>query len=316
MSSFETYSKRKKKAAKAGKPDVYQYDVLPEGLRVQIVHIWNDAIGAFFPKHSGYSHSPISPANEWWFFIHKTLAKEHGVFHLGDPGGFPDENCTNYLLTADMDGALDIIELSFRVIDKVISRQDAYATSQARISQSAEDAIEELNHRFREHGVGYQYIEGILVRVDSEFVHAEVVKPALALLNSPGFEGPHDEFIKAFDHYRHGRYKEAVAEALKSFESTMKAICKARKWSVASNATAKPLMDILFDKGLIPPELASHFAGLRSAMESGLPTISNKTSRHGQGAVPTQVPAHFAAYALHLAATNIIFLVEAYKALP
>jgi hypothetical protein len=50
------------------------------------------------------------------------------------------------------------------------------------------------------------------------------VKPALSLLHDAGFDGPADEFMKGFEHYRHGRNKEAVAEALKAFESTMKAI--------------------------------------------------------------------------------------------
>ena len=145
---------------------------------------------------------------------------------------------------------------------------------------------------------------------------AEVVKPALGLLNSGGFDGPADEFIRAFEHYRHGSDKEAVVEALKAFESTMKAICTARNWPYPSNGTAKQLMEVLFDKGLIPSMLDSHFTNLRVAMESGLPTLRNKTSGHGQGATPIQIPPHFAAYALHLAATNIVFLVEAHKALP
>lgn len=112
-----------------------------------------------------------------------------------------------------------------------------------------------------------------------------------------------------------GRDKEAVAEALKAFESTMKAICKSRGWSYPPNATAKPLIEIMFNKRLIPAELQAHFGGLRSAMESGLPTISNRTSRHGQGPDPRAIPPHFVAYALNLAASNIVFLLEAHKAL-
>jgi hypothetical protein len=133
------------------------------------------------------------------------------------------------------------------------------------------------------------------------------------LLNTKGFEGPAEEFRVAFEHYTHKRYKEAIAEASKAFESTMKAICAARGWTHPPNATAKPLIDVIFSKGLIPTELLSHFTGLRSAMESGLPTLANSTSRHGQGAVTKTVPAHFAAYALHLTASNIVFLVEAHK---
>jgi hypothetical protein len=94
----------------------------------------------------------------------------------------------------------------------------------------------------------------------------------------------------------------------------MKAICDARKWPRPANATAIPLIDILCKNGLIPPELESHFSGLRSAMESGLPTLANRLSRHGQGATPKEVPPHYSAYALHLVASNIVFLLECHKA--
>jgi hypothetical protein len=183
------------------------------------------------------------------------------------------------------------------------------------VIQHPDDAIKELNHRFKEHGIGYQFGNGILFRVDSQLLHAEAVKPALTLLNAKGFEGPAQEFMEAFDHFRHGRNKEASDAALKCFESTMKAICTKRKWTYDSKATAKPLLDILINNGLIPPMLESHFTGLRVAMESGLPTVSNKSSRHGQGPVPVELPEHFAAYALHLLAANVVFLIEAEKAL-
>jgi hypothetical protein len=184
----------------------------------------------------------------------------------------------------------------------------------ASITQTPDDAIAELNRRFREPGVGYQYVGGDIIRVDSHFLHAEAVKPALALLNAARFTGPADEFMRAFEHHRKGENKDAIADALNAFESTIKAICDARKWTYGPKDTAKPLMDILFKNGLVPSELESHFAGLRSAMESGLPTLANRTSRHGQGATPVEVPPHFTAYGLHLVASNIVFLVECHKA--
>jgi AbiJ N-terminal domain 4 len=315
MGVFETYTKREKRAQNAGKQDVYQYDVLPTGFRVQVIHIWNSAIGMYY-QPQGYTSGRPSPANRVWDSIHDILAKERGVFKLTDLGSDSAGYCQNFIMQTDTPGALDIIELSFRSIDLLVSKLHPYERATAHIKQTADNAIEELNDRFREHGIGYQYVGSILVRLDSQFAHAEIVKPALALLNAEGFDGPADEFIRAFDHYRHGRNKEAVAEALKAFESTMKSICAARKWAHPPNATAKPLLVTLFQKGLIPSELESHFSGLRSALESGLPTLSNKTSRHGQGVVPIQIPPHFAAYALHLTASNIVFLVEAHKALP
>lgn len=259
MSTFETFSKRKKRLETAGQQDVYQYDILPQPFRTQIIHIWNTAIGAFFVP-SGYSASQPSPANDLWRFIFSTLCRERGVFSLSVTYGGPDEQCKGFMMTAETDAALDMIELSFRVIDRLARRFEPWQVDRAKITQSADDAIEELNHRFREHGIGYQYAAGELNRIDSQFIHAEAVKPALSLLHQQGFDGPAEEFTRAFDHYRHGLHKEAVAEALKSFESTMKAICKARNWPYSASATAKPLMDTLFKAitYLADPESPQH----------------------------------------------------------
>jgi len=314
MGILETFSKRKKRLEQAGTQDVYQYDSIPVPFRIQVIHIWRSALGAYF-ESTGYSSGPESPANNLWRGIHDAIARENGVFVLGDSGSRPNVRCEQYLMTADVLGALDIIELSFRVIDQGVRDMYPHVLQDARITQGADDAIEELNARFLERCLGYQYLDGIIVRLDSQFSHSEIVKPALSLLNESGFDGPTEEFMRAFEHYRNGLHKEAMSEALKAFESTMKAICSARKWPYPANATAKPLSDILFKNGLIPPDLESHFAGLRSAMESGLPTISNKTSRHGQGLTPVSIPSHFASYALHLAASNIVFLVQAHKAM-
>ena len=48
--------------------------------------------------------------------------------------------------------------------------------------------------------------------------------------------------------------------------------------------------------------------------ESGAPTVRNKEAGHGQGSEPVNVPEYLAAYVLHLTASNIVLLVEAYKA--
>jgi hypothetical protein len=312
MAIIDIFSKRKKLQESQGKPDVYQYENLPAPFRVQVVHIWRSALGQW--SRDAYSSSRASPSSELWEGIHDLLAREKGVWSLGNTGRDPEAQSTEYLMRSDTDDALDIIEMSFNVIDLGVRKFDAYDRRQARVTQTPDDAIEELNGRFREHGIGYQYINGKIVRVDSQFLHAEAVKPALALLHETGFSGPADEFMRAFDHHRKGENKDAIADALSAFESTMKAICKARNWTYGPKDTAKPLLDILFGKGLVPSEMESHFAGLRSAMESGLPTLANRTSRHGQGPTPVEVPPHYAAYALHLVASNIVFLIECHKA--
>jgi len=304
---IDIFSKRKKREANAGKPDVYQYDDLPEPFRVQVVHIWRSALGPYGTDEFGRAF----PSNKFWGTIRDLLCRELGVFCLVQEAAGAADECIKHLLTASTDGALDIIQLSFQVLNRVA--RDDYGSRQYR-KETADGAIEELNFRFKEHGIGYQFVGNQLIRVDSQYIHAETVKPALELLSEAGFEGACEEFIKAHDHYRHGRAKEAVAEALKAFESTMKSICKARSWPSQPSDTAKPLTDILFKNGLIPPDLQPHFGTFRAAMEQGLPTLSNRTSRHGQGPEPKSIPPYFAAYALHLAACNIVFLVEAHKA--
>src|SRR5258708_14234974 len=116
--------------------------------------------------------------------IHKAMARELGVFTLTGQSGDPDDQCKSFLLNANTSDALSIIELSFRVIDKGVRKMNPYEVDRAQIKQKPDDAIEELNGRFREHGIGYQYVGGILVKLDSQFAHAEVVEPALALLNA------------------------------------------------------------------------------------------------------------------------------------
>jgi hypothetical protein len=312
MVILETFSKRQKRLANAGTQDIYTYDALPTQFRVQVIHIWNSALGRY------YARSPLhvagSPANKLWENLHDTLAREFGVFKLAH-GLDPAERCQLHLMGADLSEALDAIEFACRIIDRLARQMHPYSREAAEITQTADDAISELNGRFPEHGLGYQYAEGDLIRLDSQFLHAETVKPALSLLGEQGFDGPAQEFLGAFEHYRHGRNKEAITDALKAFESTMKAICSARGWRRQENATAKPLLDIMSQNDLLPAELQSHFAAFRSAMESGLPTISNKMSRHGQGSVPVNVPPHVVAHALHLAAANIVLLVQAHKAL-
>ena len=183
------------------------------------------------------------------------------------------------------------------------------------IHQKPTEAIEDLNERFRRAGVGYQFEEGQIVRVDSELIHTEVVRPALRFLNEPGFEGPREEFLRAHACYRAGDTKEAVTNANNAFESTLKAICDERGWPYESGATASRLVKVVRAKGLLPNFLETSFEQLAATISSGLPKVRNEVAAHGQGSTPRETPMYVAAYALHLAAAKILFLVEAHRAM-
>ena len=162
--------------------------------------------------------------------------------------------------------------------------------------------------------MGYCFREGQIIRIDSQLLHAEVVKPALTLLNGKHYAGAQQEFLTAHEHYRAGKLKEALSECLKAFESTMKTVCDRQGWKYEQYATAKKLIDTCFDNGLVPTFWKQHFSSLRSLLESGVPTGRNRLSGHGQGAVPTSIPMHLVGYVLHMTAAAIVFMAEAEQA--
>ncbi len=175
----------------------------------------------------------------------------------------------------------------------------------------SDDAIEELNTRFKEHGIGYQFESGEVLRVDSEFSHSEIVKPTLSLLRGDGFAGANEEFLEAHQHYRHGRNKECLVSALKAFESVMKGVCKRKGWVFKPSDTAKNLIAVCVANGLFPTYLESEITSLRTLLESGVPTVRNRAGGHGQGTEPVAVPAYLARYALNLTASNALLLIDA-----
>ena len=311
---LDLYSYRKRVAA-GDVSDVFVYDELPEALRVQISLIWRDAIGPFFVgrTRSGLGDPPNN--SEGWIFIHNTVARERGVFVLGNEVSV-DDRCEAYLLrTVSVEEALDVIEASFLYIDKVARGFISYDQEARGIRVAADAAIDELNERFRRAGVGYQFEGGQIIRVDSELVHREVVRPVLRYLHERGFEGPRDEFLQAHAHYRSGETKDAITDANNAFESTLKAICDQRRWPYDRGARASDLLKVVRAHGLLPDYLDASFDQLVATLKSGLPKVRNQGGVHGQGAIPRETPDYVAAYALHLAAAKILFLVEAHKAM-
>ena len=191
MPIADLYSYRRR-VAEGEAPDVFIYDQLPQQLKIQVVHIWRDAIGPYYVYGDFEGRNAIEN-NEAWKLIHNTVAREHGVFSLANERRV-DERCEQYFLDiSSVDKALDLIEATFLYIDKVARDYDYHARRERGIKQSADDAVKELNERFRRAGVGYQFEDGKIFCVDSELIHSEVVRPALRYLSEPGFAGPRDE---------------------------------------------------------------------------------------------------------------------------
>lgn len=284
----------------------------------------DDALGSGMPSVASSRYQ--SKRSNAWVQIRGLVQHERGLFFLHSEHEEPREDCLNYFLKAETAHAVDFIQMSFSFIDSTVRIWSNHQILPSGAKLEPDQAIYELNHRLREHSVGYRYEAHQIIRMDSEVLHAEAVTPALRLLSELSFEGPNEEYLRAHDHYRHNRHKEAIAAACMAFESTMKAICDARGWpySTKVDKNGKPrtdkkdaatLIETLMTKGLFPRYLENELSQLKNLLEGGAPTLRNQDGSHGQGAEVREVPDRLAGYALHLTAANIVLLVEAHKAL-
>jgi hypothetical protein len=308
MAILDLFSNRSKR--ERGEPhDVFSYDDLPSELRVQVSLIVMDSLGRPYTP-SGYE----TPAYNFYRRIIEELQRHFGRQRIA-PGQEVEEILGNFFLQeSNVERWLDGVELSIAAIQT--AHRDWQYKGQTLARLDPPGAITDLNHRFLQHSVGYQYVSGKIIRCDSQFLHAQVVKPALGLLEDRRYQGANDEFLNAHRHYLKGEVKDCLADCLNTMESTLKTICQKRRWAFQPNDTAKTLLDVCFKNGLIPAFLQSHYSALQNTLASGTPTLRNKLGGHGQGAQVVTVPEHYAAYALHLTASAIQFLIEAEKALP
>jgi AbiJ N-terminal domain 4/HEPN domain len=313
MATIDLFSKRRKRELTAGKAEVYRYDVLPHELRVQIAHISMEALGS-----SGNYFMLSAP--DPWHAIHNMMAREKGVFFLSDPSnrneskpreGTFDARCINWTIGSSLEDALDMIELIFRYIDEIARQWPRGMYQQCGVQVGADQAIGELNDRFKEHSVGYQFEGGRLIRVDNQYIHAEIVKPVLSLISIPSFEKANEEFLLAHQHYREGKFQDSIVAAQRAFESTLKAICAQRGWQYNKGDRAPELIKVVRANQLFPEYLDSGFDTYIAMLKTGLPNVRNNAGGHGHAPDSQPVPSYLAAYALHLTAANIIMTVEA-----
>lgn len=317
---YKLYSERIKN--RDGEPEVYIYDEFPEAFRNQVFYIMTDIL------------DKLGDCCCEWDDLHDEFCREKGLKLLGDwnvtRGGYGKHNIEQFISKASSPEFLDLLDFAFYIFNGEGREVDVpqyyhnvfvgavenniYDTIIKEVNNGIDKAIAELNYRFKQHNLGYEFVNGEVIRIDNKMIHQEVIKPALKLLYEEGFDGAEEEFRKAFEYRRKCDNKNAILEAGKSFESTMKTICDKKGYAYdKAKDTAKQLINILESNNFYPSYISSHMANLRTTLETGLPVVRNKTSGHGQGSAVTPISDEFAEYALNLAATNIVLLVGIYK---
>jgi len=352
LAIFELFSKRQKKL-RGETPDVYTYDEIPHALRVQIIYILKDLYPkenfsyiSYLTRSSEinkllcreYGLKTLSDEKipvEGFFLQEQDINKVLDIIELH----FSFINIDFRIYFQSKNKKIDEDEKEYQIKNQKFKKikirdywkiffNSKYIEERNQINltrgtrpgikmnlQDIDKSINELNNRFKEHGVGYQFIENEIIRIDSELIHIEAVKPALKLLNETNYKGAQEEFLSAYEQYRHGKNKEALNNCLNSFESTMKAIISKHGWEVQENANASKLIQVCFDNNLIPSFWQTQISSLKSMLESSVPTGRNKLSGHGQGVEVKKVPDHLVAYMLHMTASTLVFLTTAEKEL-
>ncbi len=301
---YKLFSKRIKN--KDGEPEVYIYDEFPEPFRNQVFYIIKDVL-------------EVEWGNYYWDDLYNGFCREKGI-RIRDNDSYEAfrHDCEIYIAKCEDDELMDFIDFAFYMFNTEGRNTESLPHMRKgiakEINEIIDNAIKELNYRFKQHNLGYEFVNGEIIRIDNKVLHHEVVKPALKLLYEEGFDGAEEEFRKAFEYKRKGDNKNAILEAGKAFESVMKTICDKKGYTYdKAKDTAKTLISILEKNNFYPSYMSSHMASLRTTLETGLPAVRNKNAGHGQGSAVTPIPDEFAEYALNLAATNIVLLVGIYK---
>lgn len=301
---YKLYSQREKE--KEQEMDVYNYYHFPEGFRNQFMMILID----LFDSRNLITNCFNNTRLDFWESTCSGFAREKGlkcILSLDEK----ESNCAyaleDYIDTCDDYDFLDLLDYLVGYVFGSVEFTMSHTPEQVT------DAIDELNARFKQHSLGYEFINGELIKKTNEIMHVNVVKPALGLLHDRVFEGAEQEYLKAYDCFKKCDNKNAILEATKSFESVMKTICKKNNYTYDEKDTARKLIRILEENSFFPSYLNSHISGIRTTLESGAPTLRNKMAGHGQGDSVVEVSDEYVEYALNLVATNIVFLVKIFN---
>jgi hypothetical protein len=295
-----TFRRRKMLREKGDIPDVYQYASCSQGLRTQLLMKLDRLSQIRYPNFDGHQlYSSVLPA----------LRFDKKVFTLADRGyveysADKVEFCSWFMAENDLDHLLSGLELFLNssIIREIWVEREKVLRSHA---------VEEINAAMLEDGFGFQFENGMIIEIGSEFIHKEVVVPVLGLLSNPKYATVNEEFRKAHDEFRRQDYEDSIHDCCNAFESMGKIIAKEKGWSeVTEKATAKDIVKALFAHQFIPAYMEQEFTGLRTILESGINTVRNKAGGHGQGPTPRVIDKQVAEFQINQTAAVLKLLAE------
>jgi len=238
--------------------EIFSYDSLSKRFRIQAYHL----IKEVYRVDNPYDSDHLTHIFKW---IHKQMCSEHALLSFDDAPGCqeydyePIESCLDFIINCEEDDwVVDMIELLIKV--RLDQDDNPYSY---KYGLSSKDTVDKLNKRFKENGIGLDFVQGKVVRIDSTLLHIEAIKPALILMNNLQFNGPLDEYLDAHNQYKNGNNKAAITSAAKSFESIMKSICLSKGWDIG-RGNASSLINALFANNFLPSYYQTQLNALKT----------------------------------------------------
>lgn len=171
--------------------------------------------------------------------------------------------------------------------------------------EGAEPCERELNDCLAMNGSPWRILNGEALLINSEYLHSEVQARTMKLLKQGRAFGALEEFNGALQDLQAGETKDAVVKAHKSVESVMKTAL-----STDEHLTFGGLLTRLIDSGVLP-EYYQEFLSYFEKLALGAVKERNRPGTgHGQGSQTTEVPRSLAEFAVNLAASINLFIIN------
>lgn len=218
-------------------------------------------------------HPRLNKAEEFWKSVHDQLVREIATFVLADGSSY-EERCGRFLgepynLWRDDHGDQDyFFKTRISLVELALRRFETYASAHSRVNkasggllswvasgqtdgsgpnefeQAVQNAVDELNARFRQSEIPLVYHDGHIQMVDDEVTEDVIEKPFWALLRDPKWENVRIDVKEAIDRRdTHGR--DSALYALKALESLIKVISDEKRYTTGRERGAANFVDNL-----------------------------------------------------------------------
>ena len=211
--------------------------------------------------------------------------------------------CHKKIKEGTIEDIFDLVEIAFQLPDDMLWTLQNKGTKWKKKKSEHKRAIEEINIGFEEEHVGYRITNK---RVERNVISLDISLPALDVLHDKIFKRARDNFHLAYQHYQDKNYEDCVVSSNKAFESFLKALCERQELEYQTNAPIGDLVKILCNNLLSNDKFNNKFPGYFNF----LPCVRAHFGGHGFAPRVEKTHACIARYALHLAATNILFFMQ------